>query len=49
MMFEGFAKTNSGELKVIVVSESTTLPAGTTMHNGLARSPNGYLYIVVSA
>jgi hypothetical protein len=49
MTFQGFSKTNSGELRVIVVSESDTLPAGTQKFNGLARSPQGYLYVVVSA
>lgn len=49
MTFQGFSKTNSGELRVIVVASTDTLPTGTTMHDGLARSPNGYLYVVVSA
>ena len=45
LMFNGFAKVN-GVLQVIGVAVGDTLPAGTTMHNGLARSPSGALYVV---
>jgi hypothetical protein len=46
MTFQGFSKTNSGELRVIGVAATDTLPAGTVIFNGLARSPQGYLYVV---
>jgi hypothetical protein len=49
MTFQGFSKTNGGELRVIPIAVGTALPAGTQMFNGLARSPDGYLYVVISA
>jgi hypothetical protein len=45
LMFQGFAKVN-GVLQVIGVTVGEALPAGTTMHNGIARHPNGSMYVV---
>lgn len=46
MTFQGFYKSSDGKLTVIGVAAGATLPAGTQMFNGLARSPEGYLYVV---
>jgi hypothetical protein len=46
--FQGFARTNDGRLIVIGLAAGTAPPAGTEVFNGLARSHDGYLYVVFS-
>lgn len=48
LSFQGFAKTSLGELRVIPLPVATAPPAGTVMFNGLARSPDGSLYVVMA-
>ena len=46
LSLQGFARTSDGRLRVVMVPLGTALPAGTQMFDGLARSPEGYLYVV---
>lgn len=47
MIFQGFLKTSSGQLGIIVLAAGSALPAGAVIFNGLARSSDGYLYVVL--
>lgn len=48
LSFQGIGRTNSGQLRVIGIAAGTALPAGAVMFDGLARSADGYLYVVFS-
>lgn len=45
LSLQGFLRAN-GALGVIGIAAGTALPAGTQMFGGLARSPDGDLYVV---
>ena len=49
LSFQGFFKTGDGKLGIIPLPVGTAPPAGTILFNGLARSPEGYLYVVLTA
>lgn len=42
----GLAKSQAGELYVWGLNVGDAIPAGYLMQNGLAFSPDGYLYVV---
>lgn len=48
LIFQGVGRTNGGELKVIALAVGDAIPAGSVMHEGLAISSDGYLYVVIS-
>ena len=46
LSFQGVNRTNSGEMYVIALAEGDAIPAGAVAADGIARSPDGYLYVV---
>lgn len=46
LSLQGFLRTSDGRLEIIGIAAGTALPAGTLMFDGLARSPDGKLYVV---
>lgn len=46
LSLQGVGRTNGGELKVIGLAVADAIPAGAVTADGLARSSDGYLYVV---
>lgn len=46
LSFQGVGRTSDGALQVIGLAEGESVPAGAVVVDGLARSPEGYLYVV---
>ena len=46
LSLQGFARTSDGRLCIYGVAAGGSLPAGTVMFDGLARTPEGYLCVV---
>ena len=46
LAFQGISKSSTGQLYVIGLAVGTAIPAGAVVTNGLAKSTDGYLYVV---